>query len=76
MTQLDVCVVCNQPMLAVEPNQITHPCCDPDDTPLPALNINEIAELLGDFGRLRQQPGRCTCCGYYPATQGHAADCN
>ena len=76
MTQLDVCVVCNQPMLAVEPNQITHPCCDPDDTPLPVFNINEIAELLGDFGRLRQQPGRCTCCGYYPATQGHAADCN
>jgi hypothetical protein len=76
MTQLDVCVVCNQPMLAVEPNQITHPCCDPDDTPLQVLNINEIAELLSDLGWFRQQPGHCTCCGYHPATQGHAADCD
>lgn len=56
MIPLEVCVCCNQPMLAVEPNQITHPCCDPDDTPLPALSIDEITELIGDLGR-------CEDCG-------------
>jgi hypothetical protein len=39
---LDVCVACNTAMLAVEPDQITHPCCDPDDTPLPVLSVDEI----------------------------------
>jgi len=63
-------------MLPVEPDQITHPCCDPDDTPLPVLSENGIAELLGDLGWLRQQPDRCTRCGYHPATQGHTADCD
>ena len=76
MNPLDVCLACNTAMLPVEPDQITHPCCDPDDTPLPALNEYEIAELLGDLDWLRQQSGRCTGCGYHPATQGHAADCN
>jgi hypothetical protein len=47
---LDVCVACNQPMLAVEPDQITHPCCDPDDTPLSILSLAEITELIGDQG--------------------------
>jgi hypothetical protein len=53
MNQLDVCLVCNQPMLAVEPNQITHPCCDPDDTPLLALSVEEINQLIGDQGWCR-----------------------
>lgn len=72
MTHLDVCVACNQPMLAVEPGQITHPCCDPDDTALPVLSEAAVAHLLASPDWLRQQPGRCTCCGYHPATQGHA----
>jgi hypothetical protein len=50
------CVVCNTAMVAVEPGQITHPCCDPDDTRLPALSIEEIAELIGDLGQ-------CPVCG-------------
>jgi hypothetical protein len=45
---LDICVACNTAMLVVEPDQITHPCCD--DTSLPVLSINEIAELIGDLG--------------------------
>jgi hypothetical protein len=32
------CLVCNTAMIAVEPDQLTHPCCDPDDTPLPILS--------------------------------------
>jgi hypothetical protein len=44
---LATCAVCNEAMLVVEPDQITHPCCDPDDTPLPVLSIEEIAETLG-----------------------------
>jgi hypothetical protein len=40
-------------MVTVEPDQITHPCCDPDDTALPALSIEEINELIGDHGRCR-----------------------
>jgi hypothetical protein len=50
MTKLDVCLACNTAMLAVEPDEITHPCCDPDDTPLPVLSIEEITELIGDQG--------------------------
>jgi hypothetical protein len=76
MSRIPTCVACNQAMLPVEPDQITHPCCDPDDTPFPALSETGIAELLGDLGWLRQQPGRCTRCGYHPATHGHAADCD
>jgi hypothetical protein len=76
MTPLDVCVACSTPMIAVEPDQITHPCCDPDDTTQPVLTIDEIAELLGDLDWLRRQPGRCTSCGYHPATQGHGAGCD
>jgi len=41
---------CNQPMLAVEPDQITHPNCDPDDTPLSPLSLDKITELIGDLG--------------------------
>jgi hypothetical protein len=44
---LATCVVCNEAMLIVEPDQITHPCCDPDDTPLPGLGVVEIVEMLG-----------------------------
>jgi hypothetical protein len=60
MTKLDVCAVCNQPMLAVEPDQITHPCCDPDDTPFPVLSIEEIKKLIGDLGQCQDcgQPNR------------------
>jgi hypothetical protein len=56
MNQLDICVACNQPMLAVEPDQITHPSCDPDDTSLPILSLDEINQLIGD-------QGRCLDCG-------------
>lgn len=76
MNRPATCIACNQRMLPVEPDQITHPCCDPDDTPLPALSENGLAELLSDLGWLRQQPGRCTRCGYHPATQGHDTDCD
>jgi hypothetical protein len=38
-------------MLTVEPDQITHPCCDPDDTSLPILSLDEINQLIGDLGR-------------------------
>jgi hypothetical protein len=44
---LATCVVCNEGMVIVEPDQITHPCCDPDDTPLPVLSVDEIAKMLG-----------------------------
>jgi hypothetical protein len=53
---ISTCVVCNTAMLPVEPDQITHPCCDPDDTPLPVLSIDKITELIGDLGR-------CEDCG-------------
>jgi hypothetical protein len=53
---LQVCVCCNTGLITVEPDQITHPCCDPDDTPLPVLSIEEITELIGDLGR-------CADCG-------------
>jgi hypothetical protein len=77
VTHLDVCVACDQPMLAVEPDQITHPCCDPDDTPLPVLAVDQIAELFNssEWLRLCERPGRCTYCGSHPATQGHLAEC-
>ena len=60
MNQLDVCLVCNTAMLAVEQDQITHPCCDPDDTALPVLSIEEINELVGDLGQRQDcgQPNR------------------
>jgi hypothetical protein len=53
---VSTCLVCNQPMLAVEPDQITHPCCDPDDTCQPVLSLDEITDLIGDLGR-------CEDCG-------------
>jgi hypothetical protein len=53
---ISACVVCNKAVLAVEPDQITYPCCDPDDTPLPALSLDRITELIGD-------QGRCEDCG-------------
>ena len=56
MTSLATCAVCNEGLLQVEPDQITHPCCDPDDTPLPVLSLDEIAELIGYLGR-------CEDCG-------------
>ena len=55
-------------MLAVEPNQITHPCCDPDDTPLPALSIDEITELIGDLGQ-------CQDCGQPAHSPGLTSRC-
>jgi hypothetical protein len=54
MSCLATCVVCNEELLQVEPDQITHPCCDPDDTPLPVLSVDEIAETLG--GRVVAAP--------------------
>ena len=63
MSHLATCVVCNQELLQVEPDQITHPCCDPDDTPLPALSVDEIAETLG--GRIIAAPPPDTSA--YPA---------
>jgi hypothetical protein len=54
MTGLATCVVCNEAMVIVEPDQITHPCCDPDDTSLPVLSIDEIEEMLG--GRIIGAP--------------------
>jgi hypothetical protein len=68
MNHLDVCAACNQAMLPVEPDQITHPCCDPDDTPLPVVSIEEIIELIGDLGRCQgcgqpfNQPGLIKRC--------------
>jgi hypothetical protein len=65
---LSVCVACNTAMLEVEPDQITHPCCDPDDTPHPVLSIAEIAALIGDLGRCQDcgqpfnQPGLIKRC--------------
>jgi hypothetical protein len=57
-------------MLAVEPDQITHhPCCDPDDTSLPILSLDEINQLIGDLGRCPDfgepfnQPGLIKRCG-------------
>lgn len=47
------CLVCNAAMVAVEPNQLTHPCCDPDDVRQPALILEEITELVGDLGWCR-----------------------
>jgi hypothetical protein len=32
------CLVCNTAMIAVEPDQLTHPCRDPNDTPLPIFS--------------------------------------
>jgi hypothetical protein len=77
MTSLATCVVCNQELLQVEPDQITHPCCDPDDTPLPVLSVDEITELFNssEWLRLSERPGRCTSCGSHPAIQGHLTDC-
>jgi hypothetical protein len=76
VTALEVCLACNQPMIAGEPDQITHPCCDPDDTALPTLNETETVDLLSNDGWFRQRPGRCGHCGNHPATQGHAATCD
>jgi hypothetical protein len=77
MTSLGTCVVCNEGMLLVEQDQITHPCCDPDDTPQPVLSVDEITELFNssEWLRLSERPGRCTHCGSHPATQGHLAEC-
>ena len=68
MNPLDVCVACNTAMLAVEPDQITHPCCDPDDTPLPILSIDQINELIGDLGQ-------CQDCGQPARSPGLTSRC-
>jgi hypothetical protein len=49
-------LVCNTAMVAIDPGQITHPCCDPDDVRQPPLSETEIAELIGDLAR-------CQDCG-------------
>jgi hypothetical protein len=68
MTHLDVCAACNTAMITVEPDQITHPCCDPDDTTQPVLNINQITELIGDLGR-------CQDCGQPARSPGLTSRC-
>jgi len=68
MTQLDVCVACNTAMLAIEPDQIIHPCCDPDDTPLPVFSAEEITELIGYHGR-------CQACGQPSRSPGLTSRC-
>jgi hypothetical protein len=55
-------------MLAVEPDQITHPCCDPDDTPLPILSIDQINKLIGDLGQ-------CQDCGQPARSPGLTSRC-
>jgi hypothetical protein len=45
------CPVCNEAMVAVEPDQLTNPCCDPDDTTQPVLSLDEIAALISDLGQ-------------------------
>jgi hypothetical protein len=53
---VSACLVCNEAVIAVEPDQIAHPCCDPDDTTQPVLSIDQLTELIGDLGR-------CQACG-------------
>jgi hypothetical protein len=68
MISLATCVVCNEELIQVEPDQITHPCCDPDDTPLPILSLDQITELIGDLARCQDcgqpfnQPGLIKRC--------------
>jgi hypothetical protein len=73
---VSTCLICNQAMITVEPDQLTHPCCDPDDNRRPSLDHEAVAGLLADLAFFRRQPGRCACCGSHPATQGHLADCD
>jgi hypothetical protein len=46
----------------------THPCCDPDDTPLPVLSIEEINQLIGDLGQ-------CQDCGQSARSPGLTTRC-
>jgi hypothetical protein len=41
---IEACVCCNTAMIAIEPTRspTTHACCDPDDTPHPALSVDQI----------------------------------
>lgn len=56
MTTYGTCLTCNEGRIIVEAGQLTHPCCDPDDTTQPVLSLDEIAELIGYLGR-------CEDCG-------------
>jgi hypothetical protein len=58
-----------QPSNAARRTRPDHPpCCDPDDTPLPVVSIEEIIELIGDLGRCQgcwqpfNQPGLIKRC--------------
>ena len=56
MTTYGTCLTCNERRIIVEAGQLTHPCCDPDDTCQPVLSLDEITDLIGDLGR-------CEDCG-------------
>ena len=63
MTTYGTCLTCSERRIIVEAGQLTHPCCDPDDTTQPVLSLDEIIELIGnqgwclDCGEPFNQPG-------------------